>query len=145
MLLNERIALVTGASRGIGRSIARVFAEQGAIVYANARILGCLDDFANDMQKQCGAQVIPLYFDVTNSREAKEAVLRIKKEQGRLDVLINNAGIMKDALLGMISEQMLEDTFRTNVFAVINLTQIASKLMVRQKKLFADIRVIRKD
>lgn len=133
MLLEGKIALVTGASRGIGKRIATTLAGQGACVYANARTEGALDDLIAETGKTGDSEILPLYFDVSDSQEAKAAILAIKKEQGKLDILVNNAGIMKDALIGMIPDQLMQDTFATNVFATINLTQLASKLMSRQK------------
>jgi 3-oxoacyl-[acyl-carrier protein] reductase len=70
-----------------------------------------------------------LYFDVTDATGIKSAVLRIKKEQGRLDCLVNNAGIMKDALIGMIDGKVMRRTFEVNVYAVIELTQLAARIM----------------
>jgi len=118
-MLEGKIALVTGASRGIGLATAELFAQNGAIVYANARTERCLDAF----------NVIPLYFDVTDSNGVKNAFMQIKKEHGRLDILVNNAGILRDALIGMISGEMIREIFEVNVFAVAEMIQYASKLM----------------
>jgi len=131
-MLNKKVALITGASRGIGLATAKLFAKSGAFVYANARTIGCLDTFVAELENKCGVTVIPLYFDVTDSDGVKAAFTRIKKEQGRLDILVNNAGILKDALIGMISGDMIRETFEVNVFAVAELIQYASKLMKKQ-------------
>lgn len=74
-----------------------------------------------------------MYFDVTDESEAKNAILQIKKEYARIDVLVNNAGIMRDNLIGMIEQQLIQTVFRINVFSVINMIQLATKLMSRQK------------
>ena len=132
-MLNGKIALVTGASRGIGRAVVENFAQNGAVVYANARTDGSLDAFTEELKNKYGVQVTPLYFDVTDSDGIKAAFTQIKKEQGRLDILVNNAGIMKDALIGMIPKGIMREVFDVNVFAVVELVQIASKLMIRQK------------
>ena len=124
MLLENKVALITGCGRGIGRAMAELFAREGAVVYAVARKDGCLDDLTT---------VVPLYFDVRDKNAIKACILRIKKEQGRLDILVNNAGVMKDDLLEMVSDTTLTDTFETNVFALIHMTQMALKLMKRQK------------
>jgi len=131
-MLKGKIALVTGASRGIGRQIAITFAENGAIVYANARKENSLDS----LLKECeglGGKVIPVYFDVTDAGSSKNTVMKIKKESGKLDCLVNNAGIMRDALIGMIDKEAIHDVFETNVFAVMELTQLAARIMIRQK------------
>ncbi len=124
-LLEGKVALVTGCNRGIGRQIAQLFATNGAIVYAVARKLSSIDSLASN-------NIRPHYMDVTDNNAIKDLFLRIKKESGRLDVLVNNAGIMQDALLGMITEEQLHSTFSTNVFANVNLIKYAAKFMVRQ-------------
>lgn len=131
MLLEGKICLVTGANRGIGRAIAYCFAKEGAIVYCVARKEGSLDGLEQEVLSFAGI-IHPLYFDIRDMRAQKAAVMRIKKEQGVLDVLVNNAGIMRDAVIGMIDHSQMEDTFETNVFAMINLIQISCKLMKRQ-------------
>ena len=131
-MLKKKVALITGASRGIGLATAELFARSGAIVYANARNEGCLDEFASGIKEECGAIVIPLYFDVTDSNGVKAAFTHIKKEQNRLDILVNNAGIMKDALIGMITGDMMREVFEVNVFAVAELIQFTAKFMKKQ-------------
>jgi 3-oxoacyl-[acyl-carrier protein] reductase len=131
-LLNGKVAFVTGATRGIGRAIAKLFAEQGAVVYANGRTDGSLDSLVTE-SIDFGYKIIPLYFDVTDNASIKAAITRVKKEQGCLDVLVNNAGIMKDALIGMVDSNVAHQTFEVNVFAVMELTQLAARVMTRQK------------
>ncbi len=131
--LEGKVALVTGSSRGIGRSIVERFASEGATVYANCRTDGSFDTIARDWSNLHGVEVIPLYYDVTDSIRTKEAFSRIMKEKKRLDVLVNNAGIMEDALIGMITDELMSRIFNTNVFAVINHLQLAARLMKRAK------------
>jgi 3-oxoacyl-[acyl-carrier protein] reductase len=130
VLLQDRVCLITGANRGIGQATAQRFVDEGALVYANARRAGSLDAL---VEKNKEGQIIPLYFDVTNTQTLKAAFLRIRKEQGRLDVLVNNAGIMKDALIGMISSELVREVFRINVFATLEALQFAAGIMRRQK------------
>lgn len=132
-LLAGKVALVTGAGRGIGNKTAERFAEEGAIVYVTDRTEGKLELFAEEIGEKNKTQVIPLYFDVTDENAAKRAIMTIKKGHGRLDVLVNNAGIMRDNVIGMIGQQLVHDVFDINVFAVINMIQLANKLMSRQK------------
>lgn len=129
--MKDKVVLITGCSRGIGREMMITFAKKGATVYANARTEGCLDQYLND--EHFDGMIIPVYFDVRDIEKCKEVIVKIKKEQGRLDVLINNAGIMKDANLGMIDQETVNNVFATNVFAMIYLTQFAVRLMKRQK------------
>lgn len=133
MLLKDKIVLITGCSRGIGRAILEKFAQNGAVIYANARTDGCLDEAASKLSGKYGAEVIPVYFDVTDDAAVKECFMRIRKEKNRLDILVNNAGIMQNALLGMIDQKTVKDIFAVNVFAPLNLMQYAIKFMDRQK------------
>lgn len=132
MLLDGKVCLVTGTNRGIGRAIATRFAEEGACVYSVARQEGSLDELASEVDEMAGS-VRPLYFDVRDVQAQKSAIQQIKKEQGHLDVLVNNAGVLHDAIIGMIDHSQMETTFATNVFAVIDLIQLACKLMKRQE------------
>ena len=132
-LLDGKVCLVTGASRGIGAATVSRFAREGAVVYANARTPKNLDDLCIELSEKYNTTVKALYFDVRDEAVAKKAVLQIRKETGRLDVLVNNAGVMKDALIGMISKDLMQEIYDTNVFGVMNMIQLASKVMMFQK------------
>lgn len=132
-LLSGKVCLVTGASRGIGAATVRRFADEGAIVYANARTPKNLDDLCVELSEKYKTTVKALYFDVRDEAASKKAILQIRKETGKLDVLVNNAGIMKDALIGMISRDLMQEIYDTNVFGVMNMIQLASKVMLFQK------------
>lgn len=133
MLLKNKVCLVTGTSRGIGTAIVKRFAEEGAVVYANARTPGCIDERCKEQSESTGGTVFPVYFDVRDEAAAKATVMDIRKKHGHLDVLVNNAGVMKDALIGMISSEQMQDIFSVNVFAVMNLLQLAARIMMKQK------------
>jgi len=126
MLLEGKVSLVTGANRGIGRATAELFANSGATVYANSRKDGSLDDIRSN-------RLVPLYFDVTDAQATMAAIMQIKKEQGQLDCLVNNAGIMHGSQIGMIDANVTRSIFNTNVFAVIDLLQLAARIMKKQK------------
>lgn len=132
-VLSGKVCLVTGAGKGIGSKTVEVFAQEGAIVYANDVTEGTLDEKALFLSQKYNVAVHPVYFDVTDERAAKAAIMRIKKESKRLDVLVNNAGIMQDAVIGMISKDLVEKVFDVNVYSVISLIQLASRLMRAQK------------
>lgn len=129
MLLEGKTALVTGTNRGIGRSIAELYAAEGATVYAVARRAGCLEEWAAARSGIGPGRILPVYFDVTDTAAAKNAVLRIRREAGRLDVLVNNAGLMSNQRLGFITADEMHRLFETNVFAVLQLMQLAVKIM----------------
>lgn len=127
MLLEDKICLVTGAGKGLGRATAEAFLREGAFVYANDCEAGSLDDLADN------PNVCVMYFDVSDGEADKQAFLQIRREKGRLDVLVNNAGIMKDALIGMVPRTLMEEIFSVNVFGSMEMLQNAAKLMIRQK------------
>jgi len=103
--LEGTVALVTGASSGIGEATAEILAQHGAAVALVARRIDRLDDLAAKL-KSDGASVLPIQADVANRDEAYEAVDRVAAEFGRLDTVINNAGVM---LLGPIENAPVEE------------------------------------
>ncbi len=130
-MLNKKVALVTGCNRGIGKSIAEKFAENGATVYANARLTDSLTGISN---KDYGVgKIIPVYFDVTDRVATRQVFIKIMKEQGRLDCLVNNAGILVDTLITMLDRNTLKNIYEVNVFAVFEMMSFASRIMSKQK------------
>lgn len=130
-MLEGKTVLVTGCGRGIGRSVAERFAENGAVVYANTKTVGSLDELA---AREFGQGAIkPAYFDVTDRDAVKDIFVRIKREQGGLDSLVNNAGILVDTLLPMLDRKTLRDIYEVNVFAVFDLMSFASRIMQKQR------------
>lgn len=121
-LLKDRICIVTGAARGIGRSIAEVFASEGAIVYA----LDILEGVKAD-------RIYPIICDICDFSAVRNKVMEVKKTHGRVDVLVNCAGIVTYELLCMIDFAKLRKMFDVNVIALINLMQLCSRIMSRQK------------
>ena len=126
MILKDKVCIVTGAAQGIGKAIALYMINEGAVVYGCDRAVGSMDQMTNDYDR-----FYPLYFDVTDAQVAKSAILQVKKEQGRIDVLVNNAGVVFNNKIGMIVREQTELMFRVNVIAVIELTQLVSRIMSR--------------
>lgn len=130
-LLENKIALITGAGRGIGRVIAEQFAADGAIVYAADIVRGNMDEWAGKVAEANGARIVPMEMDVTDSAALKAGLMQIHRTEGRIDVVVNNAAVIQNQKLGMVTKDMLEKMFRVNVFAVIDMMQLASRLMAR--------------
>lgn len=132
--LENKVCLITGTSRGIGKQIAEVFASEGAFVYAHARKEGSIDSWCGQLQQEYSAHMIPLYFDLKDSAGIKAAAFKIRKEARRIDVLVNNAGIVTNELIGMIDIKTMKEMFDVNVFGLTELMQlVATKFMIRQK------------
>jgi len=132
-MLKGKIAFVTGAARGIGKAVTELFVKNGAIVYANDLRGELLKETVKEIADKFHAEIIPLIFDVTDIKEQKNAFQRIWKERGRLDILVNNAGLALSALIEMNSKVDVERNFAVNAVAIIEMTQLATKLMKRNK------------
>jgi len=129
--LSNRVALVTGASRGIGRAIACRLAEQGATVIAAAR-----DDHANDTVTEltsAGRRAEAASLDVTDAAAAQRLPAAIVERHGRLDILVSNAGIARDQLLMRMKREEWEAVLATNLTATFVLAQAAIRPMLKQR------------
>jgi 3-oxoacyl-[acyl-carrier protein] reductase len=131
MLLEGRVALVTGASRGIGAAIARAFAAEGAILLLCARS-EAVDSLARELTTP-QRPALAMRGDVSDPAFTRSLMAAARKEHGRLDVLVNNAGILRQGLIGMTSTEHIREMLDVNVLAVIALTQYATRLMNAQR------------
>lgn len=129
--MNKSI-LITGATRGIGYETAKLAAMQRWTVILQGREKDRLLEIEEELSAY-GATVHHVTYDVTDLDAIKNAFMWVKKNVGHLDALVNNAGILDDALLGMISEKQVSQTFGVNIEAVIYHMQYASRLMMKQK------------
>lgn len=135
MLLKDKIALITGATRGIGFATARVFAEQGAHVFITGRSMEALAEAqASISSAVAGARISALVLDVTQPDSVRDAFQALFKETKRLDILVANAGVLDDALIGMVTTAQIDHVFGTNTYGVLYCAQYASRLMARNKQ-----------
>ena len=120
-LLDNKVCIITGAAQGIGRQIAKQFAADGAIVYACDR-----QEITTDNEK-----IHPVVMDITDAASVKANLMQIFKKEGRIDCLVNNAGIVYNRKIGMIMREETERMFLVNVIAALELIQLCSRLMAR--------------
>ena len=130
-LLENKVCLVTGAGRGIGRAIAERFASDGAVVYVNDLVRGDMYTWTRECASRNDTKVVPICFDVTDSSALKAGLMSVYKAEGRIDCVVNNAAIISNRKLGMIAKSDMERMFSVNVLAVIDMIQTASRLMAR--------------
>ena len=129
--LSQRVALVTGASRGIGRAIAVKLATQGATVVAAAR-----DDHAGDTSSAivaAGGRAEPIPLDVTDHTAIEQAIAGVVQRHGRLDILVSNAGITRDQLLLRMKRDDWDAVISTNLTAAFVAAQAVLRPMIKQR------------
>ncbi|GGG91884.1 beta-ketoacyl-ACP reductase [Parapedobacter pyrenivorans] len=133
-LLEGKTALITGASKGIGRTIAEKFAEQGANV-AFTYLSSVEKGQALEKELQAYGTTVKGYrSDASKFEEAEKLVNEIVSEFGTLDIVVNNAGITKDGLLLRMTEEQWDDVLEVNLKSVFNVTKAASKIMMKNRK-----------
>lgn len=133
MLLEGKVALVTGASRGIGKAIALLLAENGADVAVNfAGSTAAAEAVAAEIEKM-GRKAILVQGDVSQTEVCAEMVDKVVKELGHIDILVNNAGITRDTLLLRMKEEDWDAVLNTNLKGVFNCTKAAVKYMAKQR------------
>ena len=133
-MLENKIAIVTGASRGIGEKIAEKLAEEKATVIVNycgskERALQVVEKI-----KKQGNNAVAYQCDVSDFNECKKFIDDIYKQFGSIDILVNNAGITRDGLLMAMSEEDFDSVIETNLKGTFNCIRFASKYMIKKRQ-----------
>jgi len=131
-LLENQIAVVTGAGRGIGRAIALKFAAEGADVACVSRTAGNSEKVANEV-RALGRKAWAHAVDVADASSVNPTVEKILAECGRVDILVNNAGVTRDGLLMRMSDEDWDTVFNTNLRGAFLVTKAFSRAMLKQR------------
>jgi 3-oxoacyl-[acyl-carrier protein] reductase len=131
--LEGKIAVVTGASRGIGREIAAVFAAEGAQVIATARQTASLEELAAAIRASGGLEPFLCALDVKDAAKIAEFWETVLDKYGRVDILVNNAGVTKDGLFVRMSEADWDEVLDTNLKGTFLCMRAAAKAMMKQR------------
>ena len=133
MILGGKVALITGASRGIGRAIAIRLAAEGAKIAVNYAGNTAAAEEVKAAIEQSGGTAMLIQTDVSDAVAAAEMVARVHEEFGGLDILVNNAGITRDTLLLRMKDEDFDTVINTNLKGVYACTKAAAKLMTKQR------------
>lgn len=131
-LLNEKVAVVTGATRGIGFATALVFAQAGAHVILMGRAIDVLEQACERIRaSHADAKVQAIACNVADSQSVRDAFQSVFRMHKKLHALVANAGVLDDALIGMVTPKQIEKTFGVNTFGTLYCAQYASRLIAR--------------
>lgn len=133
-MLNGKTVVITGCLQGIGKETLRVFAENGANIFACAfKKDSSFEDYCKELAECNNVSIRPVYFDMMDNSSIKLAAKEIQATKEEIHGLVNIAGINKDAYFNMVSYQDMIDTFQVNFFSQIVFTQYIVKMMQRKK------------
>ncbi len=133
-LLEGKTAIITGGSRGIGKSIVEIFAKHGAnVAFTYSSSVESAKAIAAEVSKE-GVKVKCYKSDASNFEEAQNLAADVHKEFGSIDILINNAGITKDNLLMRMSEEDFDRVIEVNLKSVFKMTKAVQRVMLKQRK-----------
>lgn len=132
-MLEEKVAVVTGASRGIGRAIAQKFASLGAFVVINYNgAKERAEEVKREIEAEGGKGAI-YQCDVSDYGKCETFIKDVVNEYGRIDILVNNAGVTQDGLLMKMTEEAFDQVIATNLKGAFNTVRFASRQMVKQR------------
>ena len=132
-MLKGKNAIITGASRGIGREIALTLAENGANIVINYRNYNNeIEALVKDIEAK-GVKIVTVKCDVSNFEEVENLISEAKEKLGSIDILVNNAGITKDGLLLRMKQEDFESVLDVNLKGVFNTTKLITPIMMKQR------------
>ncbi len=133
MLLDGKVAIVTGASRGIGRAVALRLAREGAKIIVNYAGNHAAAQKTVDEIKVVGGEAMLFQADVADAQAVGELVKAATAAYGRIDILVNNAGITRDNILALMKEEDWDAVIATNLKGIFNCTKAVAKVMIKQR------------
>lgn len=132
--LKDKVALVTGGSRGIGAAIVRVFAQRGAsVAFCYRQQAELAQDLARKVQSETGQKVLAVQTDVTDPEQVRKMVEQVRSELGDIDILVNNAGIVRDTLFLRMDEAKWDEVINTNLRGAFLCTKAVVPMMVSKR------------
>lgn len=133
-LLEGKVAIITGASRGIGRGVAKIFAEQGAdVAFTYSSSVQAAEELEKELSA-LGVRAKGYQSNAADFNEAQKLVDDVLADFGNIDILINNAGITKDNLLMRLSENDFDSVIEINLKSVFNMTKAVQRTMLKNRK-----------
>ncbi|MGM7724273.1 SDR family NAD(P)-dependent oxidoreductase [Metabacillus sp. Hm71] len=132
--LNGQVAIITGASKGIGKDLAKLLAQAGANIALVARSKDQLEEAAHEIKNQTGVKVLPVCFDLTMLDDIPKMMGEVHNHFGKIDILINNAGTNIPKPAEDLTQQDWDKVLDINLKSVFFTSQAAGKYMIKQKK-----------
>lgn len=132
--LKNKIALVTGGSRGIGKKIAEALANEGANVVVTATNINKAQEVADELKSKYNLEALALVHDVKSSESCKDVVAKTIEKFGSIDILVNNAGITRDMLVIQMDDSAWNDVIDTNLSGAFYTSREVAKSMLRARK-----------
>mgnify|MGYP001306329825 CR=1 FL=1 len=131
--LTDKIALVTGASRGIGNCIAKTLCNAGAFVMCVSRNTDEIQNVAKNITSNTRSKAFGFCCDISNTENVSDLIQSILNQFNKIDILVNNAGITKDALIIKMSENAWDEVINTNLKGAFNMTKAVAKHMMKNR------------